>query len=448
MADPDWQRFEQLIAEIRRDLAPTATVSHNVKLPGRDSETDRQIDVLLEQSIGQYTMRIVIDCKDYGKPVDVKGVEEFIGMVRDVGAHQGSMVCPKGFTTSAKKRAKRDNIALFSLVDTEKHKWQTRGVMLPTVCDFRTAAIGFRIRCTAPVPFMLHENFLSTLEAFDEAGQPLGVPLKTQAWIGGTSAPILLMSARTMTCRVVRHVLFGDLVLEVRPRDEGSTDLVDVEGKELVGLDSAFDHALDLVAVQADERVGEALGEGWGLPACGGHRLWRAIKVTTSSPAQRVSPLAGFQRLTLSPRGRLQCPEGLGRVNAECLLGPERQAKPVAQTPGALRLPTPEQPRPCCRKGAGPASPCSPTAEFSSPRKLLKPFATSDAADKAVCVLRWSAAQTLVSPGRKPACDPVVNITYLTITSGRRSRIERGDVACEAHGRVAPWFAVSDRGSP
>ena len=177
MADPDWQRFEQLVADIQRDLAPTATVSHNVKLPGRDSETDRQIDVLVEQTIGQYTVRIVIDCKDYGRPVDVKGVEEFIGMVRDVGAHQGSMVCPKGFTTSAKKRAKKDNIALFSLVDTANHKWQTRGVMVPAICDFRTAAIGFGIRCTAPVPFQLSEDFLTTLEAYADSGKALGVPL-------------------------------------------------------------------------------------------------------------------------------------------------------------------------------------------------------------------------------------------------------------------------------
>ncbi|HEX6705094.1 MAG TPA: restriction endonuclease [Albitalea sp.] len=93
-------------------------MTHNVKLAGHDSETLRQVDVLVEQSIGQFNMQIVIDCKDYGHPVDVKGVEEFAGLVRDVRAHQGSMVCPRGFTKSARKVARRANIGLYSPADT------------------------------------------------------------------------------------------------------------------------------------------------------------------------------------------------------------------------------------------------------------------------------------------------------------------------------------------
>jgi len=33
-----------------------------------------RFDVLVRQKIGQYEMLIVLDCKDYAKPVDVKGV--------------------------------------------------------------------------------------------------------------------------------------------------------------------------------------------------------------------------------------------------------------------------------------------------------------------------------------------------------------------------------------
>lgn len=39
----------------------------------------RQVDVLVRQRIGQYERTIAIDCKDYGSPVDVKGIEEFNG---------------------------------------------------------------------------------------------------------------------------------------------------------------------------------------------------------------------------------------------------------------------------------------------------------------------------------------------------------------------------------
>lgn len=73
---PEWLQLETLIADIQQQLAPGAKVTHNATLPGYDSETNRQIDVLVEQSIGQFSMSIVIDCKDYKKPVDVKGVED------------------------------------------------------------------------------------------------------------------------------------------------------------------------------------------------------------------------------------------------------------------------------------------------------------------------------------------------------------------------------------
>jgi hypothetical protein len=183
---PDWKKLEELVVAIQQDLAPGATVSHNVMLLGHDSGTNRQIDVLVEQSVGQYQMRIVIDCKDYGRPVDVKGVEGFIGMVKDVGAHQGSMVCPKGFTPSAKKRAKRDHIALYSPVDTDPHKW-TMKVALPALCEFREAAIGFAVSCSAPTPFTLQRDFLTALEAFDSNGNSLGTLLKSalERWSEG-----------------------------------------------------------------------------------------------------------------------------------------------------------------------------------------------------------------------------------------------------------------------
>lgn len=186
---PLWLQLEHLIADIQRDLAPGATVTHNASLYGHDTETDRQIDVLVEQAIGQYQMRIIIDCKDYGRPVDVKGIEAFIGMVRDVRAHQGAMVSAKGFSASAQKLARRANMAIYSPIDTAPHKWQTR-LALPAICDFRSAAISFHIACSAPLPFMLKEDFLTSLEAYSATGEALGTPLRTalERWNAGDYA--------------------------------------------------------------------------------------------------------------------------------------------------------------------------------------------------------------------------------------------------------------------
>lgn len=155
---PDWQKLELLVASIQQQLAPGAKVTHNAKVEGKLSETLRQVDVLVEHSIGQYEIRIALDCKDYKTPVDVKAVEEFHGLMVDIAAHRGALVCPAGFTKSAKKRARKLEIELFSPADTDPHKWQV-SLTLPTICDFRATRIAFGISSSAPMPLRLPERF-------------------------------------------------------------------------------------------------------------------------------------------------------------------------------------------------------------------------------------------------------------------------------------------------
>lgn len=169
---PDWKKLELLIAAIQKDLAPDAKVWHNAKIVGIDTETERQIDVLVEQQVGQYPIRIIIDCKDYASPVDVRGVEEFHGMVTDVRAHRGAMVCPAGFTSTAKKLAKKRQIELYRPADTDPHKWQMK-FSAPVVCDFRTAGISFNVSGTDPAPMRLPERFYE-LPFYDEASTCMG----------------------------------------------------------------------------------------------------------------------------------------------------------------------------------------------------------------------------------------------------------------------------------
>jgi hypothetical protein len=91
-----WRRFEDLVATIQAALAKDAVVTPNDKVIGTLTGVPRQIDVSVRQKAGQFELLIVIDCKDYRRPVDVKDVEEFIGLVQDVGANKGAMVAPNG----------------------------------------------------------------------------------------------------------------------------------------------------------------------------------------------------------------------------------------------------------------------------------------------------------------------------------------------------------------
>ena len=133
---PKWKRFESLVASIQQGFTPDAIVTLDDKIMGRRSGVLRQIDISVRRNVGQFNILIVIDCKDYSNPVDVKDVEDFLGLAEDVGANKGALVSSGGFTKAAKTRARNAGVDVYKLVDAEDHDWHSY-VTLPIVCDFR-----------------------------------------------------------------------------------------------------------------------------------------------------------------------------------------------------------------------------------------------------------------------------------------------------------------------
>ena len=161
-----WRRFEKLVAEVQRELAPGAVVTHDDHIKGFDSDTMRQIDVSVKQPIGQYEILIAIDCKDYKEPVDVKDVEEFIGLIRDIRANKGVMVAANGFTETAKRIGEKAGLNCYRLIDTEEHDWQTY-VAIPMVCDFR------RIQYQLILPIFLANQDPRSIMIYDSNNEPV-----------------------------------------------------------------------------------------------------------------------------------------------------------------------------------------------------------------------------------------------------------------------------------
>ena len=178
--------LEQLVARIQQQLAPDSEVLHDVELDGRLSKRKRQIDVLVRQNVGQYEIRIVIECKDYVRPIDVKGVEEFYGLLDDVGGQKGVLVCPSGFSRAAKVRAEGLQIDLYSPIDTEPHKWRAR-VAVPALCDFRSAAMSFGIRTSGSFPFEMPYDFFEKNLLYDDETSERGTALENavEKWNSG-----------------------------------------------------------------------------------------------------------------------------------------------------------------------------------------------------------------------------------------------------------------------
>jgi hypothetical protein len=148
---PHWREFEELAADIQRQLAPDARVTPDARLHGNRTQAERQIDIMVEQCIGQYPILVVIDCKDYKVPVDVKEVEAFENLVKDVGAHKGAIIAAHGFTATARQLAKVAGIDTYTLVDTKSARWPA---YITVPCVFRDTAIerlGFRFQSPQPL---------------------------------------------------------------------------------------------------------------------------------------------------------------------------------------------------------------------------------------------------------------------------------------------------------
>jgi hypothetical protein len=104
-----WQEYEKTVYEEFRHRYPTAEIRWDVMLPGNLSGTERQIDILIDATVGGQSVRTIVDAKMYNKPVNVKDVEKFLGLMKDVSAQRGLMVTTIGYSDAALERGHRDD---------------------------------------------------------------------------------------------------------------------------------------------------------------------------------------------------------------------------------------------------------------------------------------------------------------------------------------------------
>jgi len=101
----EWKKFEKEVFNILQRYYPDANIFYDVKRFGRFSLTYRQIDILITSIVAGNIVDIVVDTKYYKKKIDVKIVEEFIGMLDDLDCHKGILITNIGFTNAAMNRA-------------------------------------------------------------------------------------------------------------------------------------------------------------------------------------------------------------------------------------------------------------------------------------------------------------------------------------------------------
>jgi hypothetical protein len=106
----DWKDYENEIFQHFSTEYPKAVVTRDVKIIGRYSKVERQVDVLIDETIAGFHLKIAVDAKHKNKPIDVKDVESFISFCSDIGAQKGVLISLNGYTPAAIKRAHYDDI--------------------------------------------------------------------------------------------------------------------------------------------------------------------------------------------------------------------------------------------------------------------------------------------------------------------------------------------------
>lgn len=84
-----WRILERVVALLTTEKYddPDLTVISNAKITGIISNRKRQIDVLVDYRFEQnLERRLIIDAKERKRPIDIKEVESFEGLMKDVGA--------------------------------------------------------------------------------------------------------------------------------------------------------------------------------------------------------------------------------------------------------------------------------------------------------------------------------------------------------------------------
>lgn len=125
-----WRQYERLIALLTtEDYDGDVTVIPNARINGFISHRKRQIDVLVDYRFdSDLNRRIIFDAKYRKRPINIKEVESFEGLMKDVGAQRGFIICSNGHTKAALKRAQEHiGIKLISsdaLDDFDIHSWE------------------------------------------------------------------------------------------------------------------------------------------------------------------------------------------------------------------------------------------------------------------------------------------------------------------------------------
>jgi len=113
--------YEDFVTEIIRQMSfsKKARISRNVEFIGVRQPGKYEIDIALEINLDSLDFLIIVECKNWKRPVDRPIIQKLAQTKDAISAHKAVVVSPIGFTKEAIEVAKSLGIALWVVSKTE-----------------------------------------------------------------------------------------------------------------------------------------------------------------------------------------------------------------------------------------------------------------------------------------------------------------------------------------
>ena len=107
--------LDALTAYAEKEKLTDFNIEHNVKVPTSDGIY--QIDIYAKFKALGTTIKVIVECKQYKRPVSRDKVETLYSRVNSLGANKGILMSTSGFQSGTIQFAKAHGIALLQVFD-------------------------------------------------------------------------------------------------------------------------------------------------------------------------------------------------------------------------------------------------------------------------------------------------------------------------------------------
>lgn len=134
--------FQELIKSVYDQIVPDGgKVTESEMVYDKDADALREVDIIVEYRYAHHDFKIAIECRDRSRKDSVEWIDSLIGKAKSLSVNKVVAVSKEGFTETAIKKAKANDIDTLTLEEATDTDWSAfpfkPGITIITGENFR-----------------------------------------------------------------------------------------------------------------------------------------------------------------------------------------------------------------------------------------------------------------------------------------------------------------------